>query len=247
MAPSFSSLLRRQLRKYLGKDYMPDPELEPFLVAVDRAYNDYKADQGLLEHALTVSSQELSEANKKLQKESEIGREVMERLRLLGDRINEELGYPHFKTGDYSTLLEQVEILSDAFKQNQIAQEALRRAKKEIEEYSKTLEQKVAERTGELMATNRQLESEIEYRKEAEARKEVLISDLQKSLNEVKTLQGLLPICTSCKKIRDDTGYWNQIESYIGSRSEAQFSHGICPDCARKLYGAFYREGDEKL
>jgi hypothetical protein len=53
---------------------------------------------------------------------------------------------------------------------------------------------------------------------------------------EVKTLRGLLPICASCKKIRDDEGYWNQIESYIGQHSEAQFSHSICPECAKKLY-----------
>ena len=54
--------------------------------------------------------------------------------------------------------------------------------------------------------------------------------------SEVKTLGGFLPICSSCKKIRDDNGYWNQIERYIGDHSEAEFSHGICPDCARKLY-----------
>jgi len=59
---------------------------------------------------------------------------------------------------------------------------------------------------------------------------------LQLALSEVKALSGLLPICTSCKKIRDDKGYWNQIESFIRDRSEAEFSHGICPDCAKKLY-----------
>lgn len=53
---------------------------------------------------------------------------------------------------------------------------------------------------------------------------------------EIKVLQGFLPICASCKKIRDDQGYWNQIESYIRDHSEAQFSHSICPDCTRKLY-----------
>jgi hypothetical protein len=53
---------------------------------------------------------------------------------------------------------------------------------------------------------------------------------------EVKTLSGLLPICASCKKIRDDQGYWNQIESYIKAHSEADFSHCICPECIKKLY-----------
>jgi hypothetical protein len=57
-----------------------------------------------------------------------------------------------------------------------------------------------------------------------------------KALLKVKVLSGFLPICASCKKIRDDQGYWNQIESYIRDHSEAEFSHGICPDCAKKLY-----------
>lgn len=59
---------------------------------------------------------------------------------------------------------------------------------------------------------------------------------LLKALKEIKTLSGLLPICASCKKIRDDKGYWNQIESYIEKHSDAQFSHAICPACAKKLY-----------
>jgi len=70
---------------------------------------------------------------------------------------------------------------------------------------------------------------------EIKKRKKV-IGYLEKALSEVKTLSGLLPICSNCKKIRDDKGYWNQIESYIRDRSDAEFSHGICPDCAKKLY-----------
>ncbi|MDJ0876752.1 MAG: response regulator, partial [Desulfobacterales bacterium] len=56
------------------------------------------------------------------------------------------------------------------------------------------------------------------------------------ALKEIKILSGLLPICAACKKIRDDKGYWNQIESYINEHSEAEFSHSICPDCAQNLY-----------
>ena len=59
---------------------------------------------------------------------------------------------------------------------------------------------------------------------------------LQEAHVEIKTLRGILPICSSCKKIRDDTGYWNQIENYIHDHSEAHFTHGICPDCTKKLY-----------
>jgi hypothetical protein len=58
----------------------------------------------------------------------------------------------------------------------------------------------------------------------------------EKTLLDLKILSGLLPICASCKKIRDDKGYWNRIESYISNHSEAEFTHGICPDCAKKLY-----------
>ncbi len=58
----------------------------------------------------------------------------------------------------------------------------------------------------------------------------------EKALQEIKILSGFLPICSSCKKIRDDQGYWNQIEAYIRAHSEAEFSHGICPECTIKLY-----------
>ena len=73
-------------------------------------------------------------------------------------------------------------------------------------------------------------------RKKAEEERDRLILELRNALSKVKLLSGFLPICASCKKIRDDKGYWNQIEGYIRSHSEAEFTHGICPDCARKLY-----------
>jgi AmiR/NasT family two-component response regulator len=63
-----------------------------------------------------------------------------------------------------------------------------------------------------------------------------LNAELEAALAQVKTLRGLLPICAACKKIRDDKGYWHQVEVYIRDHSEAEFSHGICPDCARRLY-----------
>jgi hypothetical protein len=122
----------------------------------------------------------------------------------------------------------------------------LRRANEKIEQYSVTLEQKVAERTDRLVKLNEQLHAEIEIRKEIEAKKEKLINALQKSLREVKVLRGLLPICACCKKIRDDKGYWNQIESYILAHSEAEFSHSICPECARKLYPDFHPKAESK-
>ena len=81
------------------------------------------------------------------------------------------------------------------------------------------------------------IEKNITHRKQAEKEREELIKVLQESLEKVKTLSGLVPICAHCKKIRDDKGYWNQIESYIQKHSEATFSHGICPECSNKLYG----------
>ncbi len=77
---------------------------------------------------------------------------------------------------------------------------------------------------------------DITERKQIEDEREKLITDLQKALAEIKQLSGLLPICSGCKKIRDDKGYWNQIEEYISAHSEATFSHGLCPDCLKKLY-----------
>jgi hypothetical protein len=62
---------------------------------------------------------------------------------------------------------------------------------------------------------------------------------LQDALEQIKILRGVLPICASCKKIRDDKGCWNQLEVYIKEHPEAVFSHGICPDCAKKLYPNF--------
>jgi len=78
-------------------------------------------------------------------------------------------------------------------------------------------------------------------RRRADGERERLILELQDALAEVRTLSGLLPICAACKKIRDDQGYWNQIEDYISSHSEATFSHGICPECAKKLYPDYYK------
>jgi hypothetical protein len=82
----------------------------------------------------------------------------------------------------------------------------------------------------------RDLMLEIKKRKETE---ELLVKErdrLKKALAEIKTLRGIVPICSSCKKIRNDKGYWQQVEVYVSDNSEAEFSHGICPDCMKRLY-----------
>lgn len=69
-----------------------------------------------------------------------------------------------------------------------------------------------------------------------------LLEDKEKALSEVRILSGMLPICASCKNVRDDQGYWKQIEEYLQTHSEAVFSHSICPDCAKNLYPELYEE-----
>ncbi len=86
---------------------------------------------------------------------------------------------------------------------------------------------------GELAKT---FNSMAQKRRQIESEREELIRNLQEALAKVKLLSGFLPICTSCKKIRDDKGYWNQIESYISTHSDVEFSHSVCPECAKKLY-----------
>jgi PAS domain S-box-containing protein len=80
---------------------------------------------------------------------------------------------------------------------------------------------------------------DITERKQLENEKEQLIKELQVSLDKVQVLKGFIPICAACKKIRDDAGFWSQVEIYISEHSNAKFSHSICPDCAQKLYPDF--------
>ncbi|MFZ5572137.1 MAG: hypothetical protein ACOZF0_17185 [Thermodesulfobacteriota bacterium] len=111
---------------------------------------------------------------------------------------------------------------------------------KEVEEqllrHRQDLETIVEQRTSSLKEANEQLTTEMNGRKKMEQERENLIGELQRALGEVKKLSGMLPICSHCKKIRDDKGYWSQVESYIQKHSEAEFSHSICPDCARQFY-----------
>jgi PAS domain S-box-containing protein len=80
------------------------------------------------------------------------------------------------------------------------------------------------------------ISKDITDRKRIELEREQVIQELQAALAQVRTLSGLLPICSSCKNIRDDKGYWIQIEDYVRNHSEADFTHGICPDCRGRLY-----------
>ena len=139
--------------------------------------------------------------------------------------------------GDYSThivVTSQDELGDLAFAFNTMTQD--------LEEYNNKMEELVKIRTDELAQANRLLEKDIVERMALEKERELLIEKLQRNLEKVKILSGFLPICASCKKIRDDKGYWNQIESYIAAHSEAEFSHGICPECCKKQYPELYEE-----
>lgn len=92
--------------------------------------------------------------------------------------------------------------------------------------------------TGQLLVLH-----DISRRKQAENERERLISELKDALANVKTLSGLLPICATCKKIRDDKGYWHQVEAFVHEHSGAEFSHGICPECTEKYYPELFKKG----
>jgi PAS domain S-box-containing protein len=96
--------------------------------------------------------------------------------------------------------------------------------------------ERIEDSTGQMLFVLVMIE-DISERRRSAAEREQMIEELQASLANVKTLRGLIPICASCKKIRDDKGYWSQVEVYVRDHSEAEFSHGICPDCMKKLYG----------
>lgn len=86
------------------------------------------------------------------------------------------------------------------------------------------------------------LKHEMDCRKEREADLRRSNEELERALREVKVLRGLIPICASCKKIRNDGGFWQQLEEYIGEHSEAEFSHGLCQPCLKKLYPGVYQD-----
>src|SRR3989338_6113035 len=86
------------------------------------------------------------------------------------------------------------------------------------------------------------LKTEMDRRKAQEGALRKANAELSQALQEVKVLRGFIPICMSCKKIRDDKGFWQQLESYIQKRSEALFSHGVCPDCYQKLSDKYLKD-----
>jgi len=116
-----------------------------------------------------------------------------------------------------------------------------RKAEHDLKKALDELNMLIQDKTAKLEEANKKLSLEIDERKQAEEKLEEVILTLNDALSKVKLLSGLLPICSSCKKIRNDEGYWEQMELYVKNHSEAEFSHGICPDCAQKMYPEYYK------
>jgi phosphoserine phosphatase RsbU/P len=146
------------------------------------------------------------------------------------NQATQEMSRGKWEKIETNTRLKEVRQLTNSF--NQMA--------RQLSETFETLEQRVRERTNELAGVNKQLQLEIAEHKKTEIDRERLIIELQKALENVKMLSGLLPMCANCKKIRDDDGNWHDVVAYVRDHSEAEFSHGICPDCMTKLYPEFY-------
>jgi PAS domain S-box-containing protein len=115
-----------------------------------------------------------------------------------------------------------------------------------LREYRLRLEDLVEERSVEMKKLNDDLQKDIARRKLVERERERLITDLREAFAKIKILTGLLPMCAWCKKVRDDQGYWKKVETYVQEHSDASFTHGICPECLKKVDPETYRIEVEK-
>lgn len=123
---------------------------------------------------------------------------------------------------------------------------ARKAAEDQLKKAHDELEERVDKRTAELTKVNETLKKEVQTRLEAEQEKEELIGELTVAMTQVKTLSGMLPICSSCQQIRDIEGKWSKVEDYIQTRTDAEFTHGICPKCAQRLYPDLYDKISEE-
>jgi CRP-like cAMP-binding protein len=131
--------------------------------------------------------------------------------------------------------------LGKVYEQMKGEMEERRRVEEALRRHRDELEEKVQSRTRALDNVNQALRLQIDSHKQAEAEKERLIADLQDALRKVTALGGLLPVCVVCKKVRDDQGYWKQLETYVQEHSGAEIQHSICAACSEKRFPEFYK------
>ena len=143
--------------------------------------------------------------------------------------------------------LEQtIEKLKQLNEHLQLEFDARTKIEKELQAYRNDLESLIQKRTDELLKTNEMLKTEVLERQAIDEDRKKLVDDLQEALDNIKTLKGLIPICSSCKNIRDDKGFWNEVEVYLGKHTDIEFSHSLCPDCMKKHYPEEYKRLQDK-
>lgn len=165
----------------------------------------------------------------------------------LSPSITAILGYqPEEFQNHYTTFLTDHPVNREAMRHTALSIQGQQQAPYEVEIFHRNGERRWLEVTevqvvGEngMVIGIEGIARDISDKKQIAQERERLIAELQKAMAEIKTLHGIIPICASCKKIRDDEGAWQQVEAYIRSRSDAQFSHGICPECLEKMYPGF--------
>jgi uncharacterized protein (DUF3084 family) len=121
------------------------------------------------------------------------------------------------------------------------------RAEADLRRAHDELERRVTERTADLMLVNDNLGIEVAERRKLQESLVLKVKELQDALDQVKLLSGLLPICSYCKKIRDDENYWHQVDTFIRQRSDVRFSHGVCPDCFERVMQTEMKDHLKKL
>lgn len=229
-------------------------------------------DRKMVEHDFARSRESLLEEISERRRSEESLRESEDRFRTIFDSVNDAIFIFHQKTGTILYVNKRMCELFGYTRDEALGldlgvissgeplytqKEALQWMKKAIKAGPQLFEWQCKNKTGKLFWVEVNMRSsiigkqecivltvrDITERKQGEMERERLARELQSALAaKVKQLSGFLPICASCKKIRDDKGYWNQIESYIRDHSEAEFSHGLCPDCAKRMYSDFMKK-----
>jgi len=240
----------------MKKELMPDPKLLHRLESLRQKLSSKQ--QASLEHAREKGQESYDrKVDELLDYLSDIARDIsrqrygdpegifeLAKTGVYPEKISElaeSFGMMIVKVEARELRLEQtIDKLKELNNHLQTEYEARTKIEKELMTYRDNLEALIRERTSELMKTNEMLKTEIMERKAIDEERKKLVDDLQEALNNIKTLKGLIPICASCKKIRDDQGYWNELEIYIAKNADIEFSHSLCPDCLRKHYPEEY-------